>query len=88
MRNLCLLTLLVVFGLAAMRAPAGDTDPGFTSLFNGKDLSNFEQKGGKAKYRIEGDAIVGPSSRTGGVGAALLAALKEGLEIGHGLARQ
>ncbi len=47
MRNLCLLTLLVVFGLAAMRAPAGDTDPGFTSLFNGKDLTGWVYKGSK-----------------------------------------
>ena len=31
MRNLCLLPLLVVLGLAAMRAPAGDPEPGFTS---------------------------------------------------------
>lgn len=31
----------------------------WTSLFNGKDLSNFEQKGGSALYTIEDDAIVG-----------------------------
>jgi len=47
---------LVLAGLAA-RAEEG----GWTPLFNGKDLSNFEQKGGKAKYRIEGEAIVGTS---------------------------
>lgn len=47
---------LVLAGLAA-RAEEG----GWTPLFNSKDFSNFEQKGGKAKYRIEGEAIVGTS---------------------------
>lgn len=36
-------------------------DDGFVPLFNGKDLSNWEQHGGKAKYTIEGDEIVGTS---------------------------
>ena len=31
----------------------------WTSLFNGKDLSGWSVKSGKAKYTIEGDAIVG-----------------------------
>lgn len=45
--------------LAGLAGRAGED--GWTPLFNGKDLSNFEQKGGKAKYRIEGGAIVGTS---------------------------
>ncbi len=47
MRNLWLLSLVVMAGLAANRAPAGDTEPGFTSLFNGKDLTGWVYKGSK-----------------------------------------
>ncbi|MBI1372738.1 MAG: DUF1080 domain-containing protein [Phycisphaera sp.] len=61
--TLCTVAALLVaagsFGLST-RAQAADDD-GFVSLFNGKDLDNFEQKGGVAKYSIEGDAIVGQS---------------------------
>lgn len=31
------------------------------NLFNGKDLSNWEKRGGEAQYEIEGDMIVGIS---------------------------
>jgi hypothetical protein len=34
-------------------------DDGFVALFNGKDLDGWVQKGGKAKYRVEEDCIVG-----------------------------
>ena len=36
-----------------------ELDSGWTSLFNGKDLDGWSVKSGKAKYTIEGDAIVG-----------------------------
>lgn len=39
--------------VAALAESAG------TDLFNGKDLSGWTQRGGKAKYTIEGEAIVG-----------------------------
>ncbi len=40
-------------------AIAASAESGGTDLFNGKDLSGWTQRGGKAKYAIEGDAIVG-----------------------------
>lgn len=46
------LTLALVAPLAAEE---------WTSLFDGKSLDGWTQRGGKAKYRIEGDAIVGSS---------------------------
>jgi len=33
----------------------------WVDLFNGKDLAGWTQKGGKARYAVEGDAIVGAS---------------------------
>ncbi|MCB9206346.1 MAG: DUF1080 domain-containing protein [Ignavibacteriales bacterium] len=33
-------------------------------LFNGKDLSNWEKRGGEAQYEIEGDMIVGISGES------------------------
>ena len=39
MGKLCLFSLVVMAGLAADRARADDTESGFTSLFNGKDLT-------------------------------------------------
>jgi len=44
--------------LAADRA-ADKGEEGWTPLFNGKDLKGWKQRGGKAKYRVEGDEIVG-----------------------------
>jgi hypothetical protein len=35
---------------------------GWEKLFNGKDLSNWVQRGGKASYKIEGGEIVGTST--------------------------
>jgi len=40
-------------------APAGGR---WTDLFNGKNLDGWVQRGGKAKYEIEDDAIVGSSA--------------------------
>lgn len=44
--------------LAVVSATAAD-DEGFVPLFNGKDLDSFVQKGGAAKYAVEGGEIVG-----------------------------
>ncbi|MGN6552829.1 MAG: 3-keto-disaccharide hydrolase [Verrucomicrobiota bacterium] len=51
-----LVGLFVVSSLPISAAPAP------ANLFNGKDLSGWVQHGGKAKYKIEGDAIVGTST--------------------------
>jgi hypothetical protein len=40
--------------------PSGD---GWQSLFNGKDLSGWQQKNGWAVYRIDGDSIHGTTSK-------------------------
>jgi hypothetical protein len=56
------LSLLVfpLFGASLLlaAAPAGD---GWTPLFNGKNLDGWVQRGGKAKYRVEDNQIVGTS---------------------------
>jgi len=70
MRNLWLPSLVVMAGLvSATRVPAGDTEPGFTSLFNGKDLTGWVYKGSKddltgktetadKRFTVENGAIV------------------------------
>lgn len=42
-------------------AQKGATEDGWQQLFNGKNLKGWKQLNGKAKYEIEGDAIVGTS---------------------------
>ncbi len=54
---ICLLLLCC----AGIQAQNTESD-GWVSLFNGKDLDNFEKKNGKAEYHIEGDQIVGVST--------------------------
>ncbi|MEM9324906.1 MAG: DUF1080 domain-containing protein [Bacteroidota bacterium] len=49
------ITLIVAVMLCGVQLKAQD----WTPLFNGKDLKNWEQIGGEAKYEIRGDAIVG-----------------------------
>jgi hypothetical protein len=52
-------------GLALTPAPLRSADKakdGWTSLFNGKDLDGWVQRGGKAKYRVEDQQIVGSSA--------------------------
>ncbi len=49
--------LLILFLTASPFAAAAES--GYTSLFNGKDLSGWTKRGGDATYDIEGDAIVG-----------------------------
>lgn len=57
------ITLLVAAALAvtAPHRTSGGED-GWTPLFNGKDLDNFVQHNGTAKYKIDGDAILGTTS--------------------------
>ena len=51
---------LLGFGLViAIAAVAADT--GWVALFNGKDLTGWEQKNGKAKYEAKDGCIVGTS---------------------------
>jgi hypothetical protein len=45
----------------ALFVNAASADEGFKPLFNGQNLEGWIQRGGKAKYRVEGDAIVGES---------------------------
>ena len=65
MRTLFRLTraaaVLVAVGLlaAAPAVTADDAKPGWVNLFNGKDLTGWVQRGGKAKYRAEDGQIVG-----------------------------
>ena len=40
-------------------APADGAEPGFVPMFDGKTLDGWRQVGGDAKYRVEGDEIVG-----------------------------
>jgi hypothetical protein len=53
------LAIVCLFSLASPADADGPSDQGWTSLFNGKDLDGWVQKGGKAKYRAEGGEIVG-----------------------------
>ncbi len=60
-----LMVMAAVIGLSVLPGPvrsAGEpADSGWTSLFNGKDLDGWVQRGGKAKYRVEDGQIVGTS---------------------------
>ena len=51
---------LVLVLIAFMAVPAL-AEEGWVDLFNGKDFTGWEQKGGVAKYRVEDGAIVGTS---------------------------
>jgi hypothetical protein len=52
--------LLTLFATASLTTAALGQS-GWTELFNGTDLSGWTQRGGKASYTVEGDAIVGTS---------------------------
>src|SRR5687768_14713190 len=45
----------------ATTLPGGEAKEKWTPLFNGKDLKNWVQRGGKAKYAVENGEIVGTS---------------------------
>lgn len=58
------IVLAVLAGTVVVTVSSKQThaaENGWVALFNGKNLDNFVQRGGKAKYRIEGDTIVGSS---------------------------
>ncbi|HRZ83808.1 MAG TPA: DUF1080 domain-containing protein, partial [Candidatus Hydrogenedentes bacterium] len=59
MRRPLLLSVLAVCALTVTSVPA--EEDGWVSLFNGKDLSGWTQKGGKALYKVENGEIVGTS---------------------------
>jgi hypothetical protein len=54
------LALLAAVGLFSTTATAAE--PGFTALFNGKDLKGWTQKNGTATYRVEDGCVVGKTS--------------------------
>jgi hypothetical protein len=47
--------------LASLVVPARAAEPVWTSLSNGKDLGGWVQRGGQARYRVDGAEIVGSS---------------------------
>jgi hypothetical protein len=51
--------VIAAVGLAAAGLPAADPAGGWVDLYNGKNLDGWVQRGGKAKYRAEGNEIVG-----------------------------
>src|SRR3954471_10300938 len=52
------LPFLVALG-ALTQSRSSAADAGWVDLFNGKDLTGWVQKGGKAKYTVENGEIVG-----------------------------
>lgn len=59
-RNIFFASLILVIALTA--TTQAQLDPGMVSLFNGKNLEGWTQRNGTAKYRIDGDSIVGTTS--------------------------
>lgn len=55
MKRNFLLTLLVFSSLVGLAQPS----PGWTTLFNGKDLKGWKQLNGQAKYTVQNGEIVG-----------------------------
>jgi hypothetical protein len=49
----------VAVSSTAIFSPVQAADEGFVSLFDGKTLAGWEQRSGKAEYRVEDGAIVG-----------------------------
>ncbi len=54
---------ILLFSLAFQVAGCAQQTDQWTPLFNGSDLSNWEQKNGSAIFRIDGNEIVGISKR-------------------------
>jgi hypothetical protein len=64
LRSLLFVVALALLGLSLAPAPnltAADAEDGWHPLFNGKNLDGWMQRGGKAKYRVEDQQIVGSS---------------------------
>ncbi len=59
MRPTLLINSLLLLATVASAAPADD--PEWKPLFDGKTLSGWKQRGGKAKYAVDGEEIVGTS---------------------------
>jgi hypothetical protein len=55
----CVVEFAILAGLIGPHARAADD--GFVPLFDGKTLSGWVQRGGKAKYAVEDGAVVGSS---------------------------
>ena len=55
------LVVLSVVALAGLAIGADQDEGQWRSLFNGKDLTGWEQHGGKAEYRVDDGAIAGHS---------------------------
>ena len=66
--------VLLAAAFAAVSALAAGQD-GLKPLFNGKDLSGWEQHSGKAEYRVEDGCIVGKT--VAGTGNSFLCTKKE-----------
>ncbi len=60
LRCIVIASLAVALGARLDPAPAAEGD-GRVSLFNGKDLDGWVQRGGKAKYSVEDGQIIGRS---------------------------
>ncbi len=59
MRRWSLRLVVMAVLVTTIGTALGAADDNWVPLFNGKNLDNWVQKGGKAKYRIEDGAIVG-----------------------------
>ncbi len=55
-------TVVCVMLFACLSVCATAQEVGYTDLFDGKSLEGWTQRNGTAKYRIEGDSIVGTTS--------------------------
>jgi hypothetical protein len=60
MHRFLAITLVLLTLVCTLPTQAGE--PGFVSLFNGKDLAGWTQRNGTATYRVEGDMIVGKTA--------------------------
>ena len=58
MNRICLSSVLLLFFTSIAVAD----DDGWVSLFNGKDLSGWEQQNGTATYRVEDGVVIGKTA--------------------------
>ena len=54
--------LAVMFLAIVVSGPLCAEEEGWTALFDGKSLKGWQQRGGKATYRVENETIVGTSA--------------------------
>ncbi len=62
MRSVHWIGSMCVLGVCLLALPAAADDKDFVPLFNGKDLSGWEQRNGTATYRVEDGCVVGKTS--------------------------